>query len=164
MLKFSETAQGFYDTDFNYQDLPNDLVIITSTEQHMDLLQRINEGRRVFMDLTFSEPRPSKYHVWVANAWEDTDTPEAKQERRLLALTPLTRRQFMLALVHYDLDEVIETKIDEIEDISTRKIVKIEYKESTTFVRTSPSIQTLAQILNLTDEQLNGMWEQALTY
>ena len=164
MLKFSEKTQGFYDTTLNYSVLPDDLVIVTSIELHMELLQKINQGCRVFQDLTISEPRPTIYHVWSEDGWLDTDTPEAAQERRVLALTPLTRRQFMLALVHYDLDEIIEIKIDEIEDIPTRKNVKIEYKESTTFVRTSSSVQSLAQILELSDEQLNDMWEQALTY
>lgn len=159
MLKFSEKTQGFYDTDFNYTELPEDLVDVKDQAQHFQLLEKIRNGCQVFSDLTCSDPKPSRYHIWSPNGWVDTDTPEAKQERYMLTLKPLTRRQFMLTLVHYDLDETIVAKIDGIEDPVTRKVTKIEYAESTTFIRTDPTVISLAKVLDLTDDKLNEMWE-----
>lgn len=88
---------------------------------------------------------------------------EEKNLIYLQSLRPLTRRQFMLALLENDLDEAVETAIDNIQDAKQRKQMSIEYKDAQTFERFSASILTMATLINLDDESLNSMWQKALT-
>ena len=88
---------------------------------------------------------------------------EEKNLIYLQSLRPLTRRQFMLALVENELDEAVETAIGNIEDAKQRKQMSIEYKDAQTFERFSASIMTMATLINLDEESLNSMWEKALT-
>jgi hypothetical protein len=163
MIKFSESRQAFYETDFDYPDLPGDLVPVATGELHLLLVDKINSGCRVFSDLSFSEPKPTPYCVWEDGAWYDPETEEEKNQRYLASLRPLTRRQFMLVLIEHDLDESIEGLIDSIPDVKTRKQIKVEYKESTTFERLSPSVLQMCDLLQLTEQQINEMWELGLT-
>ncbi|BAP37725.1 hypothetical protein AS4_27850 [Acinetobacter guillouiae] len=88
---------------------------------------------------------------------------EEKNLIYLQSLRPLTRRQFMLALVENDLDEAVETAIGNIQDAKQRKQMSIEYNDAQTFERFSASIMTMATLINLDEESLNSMWEKALT-
>lgn len=93
----------------------------------------------------------------------DSRIPEQIQEIELKALTHLTRRQFRMVLVlnGYDLDE-IKAQISAIEDIQTRQLTLIEWEDANTFERTSPSLVMMAGLLQLNEDQVNAMWEQAL--
>lgn len=88
---------------------------------------------------------------------------EEKQAVYLKNLIPLTRRQFMLTLVEYELDDDIKLAIQGMEDVKKRKIINIEFNDAQIFERFSESIVTMATLLNLDDQQLNAMWEHALT-
>jgi len=79
------------------------------------------------------------------------------------SLKPLTRRQFKLALLENNLLEQVETLINSVEDATQRTRLKIEYSESTEFQRTSNSVKYMCNLLGLTEEQVNQMWEQGLT-
>ena len=85
---------------------------------------------------------------------------EIKQSK----LKPLTRRQFRMVLVlnGYDLDE-IKAQILAIENIQTRQLTLVEWEDGNTFERTSSSLGMMANLLGLTDDQVNAMWKQALT-
>jgi hypothetical protein len=79
------------------------------------------------------------------------------------SLKPLTRRQFKLALLANNLLELIDTTIAGIADPLVKAHITIEYTETTEFVRTSDSVKYMLNILDLTEEQANTIWEQALT-
>ena len=79
------------------------------------------------------------------------------------SLKPLTRRQFKLALLESNLLEQVETMINSIEDTTQRTRLQIEYSEATEFQRTSDSIKYMCNLLGLTEEQVNQIWEQGLT-
>ena len=79
------------------------------------------------------------------------------------SLKPLTRRQFKLALFANNLLELIDTTIAGIADPLVKAHITIEYTEATEFVRTSDSVKYMLNILDLTEEQANTIWEQALT-
>ena len=115
-------------------------------------------------DQAFSPPKPSLTHTWNGDDWVDSRTPEQIQEIELKALTPLTRRQFRMVLVlnGYDLDE-IKAQILAIENIQTRQLTLVEWEDGNTFERTSSSLGMMANLLGLTDDQVNAMWKQALT-
>lgn len=162
MIKFSEKNQAFYDMDMNYVDLPNDLVDV-DTEQHLDLLTKINSGHYIFSDLSCSGIKPSPYHIWKDNDWIDERSDEEKRAQYLASLKPLTRRQFKLALLENGLLDQIENSISAIEDDQTRARIQIEYTEATEFHRMSDSVMYMCQLLNLTGDQVDQMWKQALS-
>ena len=79
------------------------------------------------------------------------------------SLKPLTRRQFKLVLLENDLLDAVELSINNIEDKTTKTRMQIEYSEATEFQRTSNSVKYMCNLLGLTEEQVNQMWEQGLT-
>lgn len=79
------------------------------------------------------------------------------------SLKPLTRRQFKLVLLENDLLDAVELSINNIEDKTTKTRMQIEYTEATEFQRNSESLLLMCQLLNLSEEQINQMWEKALT-
>lgn len=89
---------------------------------------------------------------------------EDKYTKYINSLKPLTRRQFKLALLDVGLLDNVPDVIASIEDEALRKRIQIEYEESTEFVRTSDSVLKMCEILNLPNEEVNALWEKALTY
>ena len=77
----------------------------------------------------------------------------------------LTRRQFRLALVTngYSLTD-IEALIEQIPDEMQKQIIKIEWQDATTFIRTSPNLLTMANLIGLSSAQIDELWSQALTF
>ena len=90
-------------------------------------------------------------------------TEAEKYNNYLKSLPSLTRRQFKLALLANNLLELIDTIIAGIADPLVKAHITIEYTEATEFVRTSDSVKYMLNILDLTEEQANTIWEQALT-
>lgn len=68
MITFSVSTQAFYDLDFEYEQLPDDLQEIDD-ETYLKLLKAINSGCIVFDDLSISTPKPSQYHTWQDGQW-----------------------------------------------------------------------------------------------
>ena len=90
-------------------------------------------------------------------------TAKQKQEQYLASLRPLTRRQFKLALLHADLTTTIEAAIANVADAKLKAVLEIEYTEATEFVRTSESVAYMCNLLELSDDEINAVWENALT-
>ncbi len=162
MIKFSEKTQSFYDVNLDYPELPNDLVDVDES-QHSELLQKLNSGCHVFKNLTFSDPRPTQFHTWSKGKWIDKRTQSEKREYFLRTLTSLTRRQFKLALLENDLLEKVESTIDNIPDLQLRKRMQIEYTESVEFQRQSESVIAMCEMLELSEDQVDQLWQHAMT-
>lgn len=79
------------------------------------------------------------------------------------AVKPLTRRQFRLALVAngYNLSD-IEALINKIEDVGQRQFTQIEWQDANTFERHNQSLLLMTSMLEISSDQLNQMWAQAL--
>lgn len=92
----------------------------------------------------------NKNYVWAVT-YETPPTPT------------LTRRQFRLALATngYSLAD-IEALIAQIEDDMQRQIIQIEWQDATTFIRTSPNLLTMANLMGLSAEQVDALWAQGL--
>ncbi len=90
--------------------------------------------------------------------------PVLSDEEKRAMLRPLTRRQFKLALLENNLLDTIESAINTIEDNYTRTKMQIEYQEATEFHRLSESVIYMCELLELTDEQVDVMWEAALLF
>lgn len=158
---FSATQQTFYASELEYFELPTDLIEVDQN-QHMQLLEQLNKGHYIFADLTVSEQKPNQYCVWQDNEWIDNRTDDEKRIAFLKSLRPLTRRQFMLVLALHDLDEQIESAILSIDDVMQRKLISIEYRESIQFERTNESVVQIARLLNLTEQQVDELWVEAM--
>lgn len=81
----------------------------------------------------------------------------------MLTLRPLTRRQFKLGLLENGLLDLIEQRINAIEDPQMRTKIQIEYTESFNFERNSESVLFMSTLLELDEEQVDKMWEYAMT-
>lgn len=90
-------------------------------------------------------------------------TDEQLYDIYIKSLRPLTRRQFKLVLLENGLLDEVELAINNIEDKTTKTRMQIEYTESTEFKRNSESLLFMCRLLNLSEEQINTMWEKALT-
>lgn len=130
--------------------------------QHDHFFQALNNDCLIFEDLSCSEPRPSAHHAWIDSSWVDTRSDEEKRAQYLFSLKPLTRCQFKLILLEHNLLTHIENAISAIEDDKTRARIQIEYTEATEFHRSSESVIYMCSLLELTVEQVDAMWEQAL--
>ena len=162
MINFSEANQAFYDLNLNYEPLPEDLVEVTSDE-HIELLGKLNDGHYVFSDLSYTEKKPSIYHTWDGSDWVDNRTEEEKHTTYLSQFISLTRRQFKLALLENGLLDIVEQMIESIEDPTVKARIQIEYSESERFERSNESVQYMLGVLNLTSDQVDEMWHFAMT-
>lgn len=88
---------------------------------------------------------------------------EEKHSLYLNSLRPLTRRQFKLVLLENNLLATIDTAISNIHDPLLKARIEIEYAEATEFVRTSDSVKYMLSMLEISEEQVNSMWEIAQT-
>jgi len=63
------------------------------------------------------------------------------------------------AIIHqYNLTQAVQDMMD---DPETDAIVKLAWEDAQTFRRNSPTVKALAQTLELSDEQLDAMFEAA---
>lgn len=161
MIYFSEKQQSFYDSNLTYTEQPDDLVSITE-EQHSEALEKINDGHYAFSDMTYSTQKPTPYHVWQDQKWQDLRTDAEKRQQFLQTLTPLTQRQFKLILLKYDLLTAIEQQISAIKDTKTQAQIKIEYDYATTFERESETVAYMSGLIGLSSDQVDSMWQQAM--
>lgn len=81
------------------------------------------------------------------------------------SLPILTRRQFMRTLVlnQFDLDD-IEAKIRTIEDAQERQLALIDWHDATEFERNNQTMIMMIDLLGLTNDQVDALWSQALTF
>ena len=91
-------------------------------------------------------------------------TEEERYQQHLATLKPLTRRQFKLTLLNEGLLQQVEIGINNIEDATERARMQIEYTEANEFHRTSEAVATMITLLGSNEDQVNTMWEKALTY
>ena len=143
------------------EDLLGDQEI--TQEKHNQLLIALNNQCVILDDLTVSEPRPSAHHVWDGANWVDKRTEEEKYATYLTQFTPLTRRQFKLALLENGLLSTVEQMIESIEDPTVKARIQIEYIESERFERSNESVQYMLEALDLTTNQVDEMWRYAMT-
>ena len=164
MIKFSIKNQAFYDLELNYQELPDDLIEVTS-EQHAELLSALNSGCIIFDDLTYSDQKPSQFHEWDGSYWVDSRTEEEKLAYKRSQYPKLTRYQFMRGLLEMGFKSSdIEAQILLIEDEFTRELTMIGFKDATNFVREDPSIDVMRDILGKTDLEIDEFWELCVTF
>ena len=144
MLKLVSNKDGVEVHQLTIAD--NEISITPAFNGITELLSGITDKQQILNALSQFNPE----YVWAVTY----ETPPVK---------PLTRRQFRLALVMngYNLAD-IEAVINSIEDATQRQIIQIEWQDATTFIRTSPNLLTMANLMGLSAEQVDALWPQAL--
>lgn len=137
MIYFSKETNGFYDSEI-HTVMPNDAVEIT-VDEHLALLEEQSKGKKITSDDNGNpilvDPTPMPI--------EDT-------------LQPLSKRQFMLYL--YD-----NNKLDEVNTLLSQDArTKLEFDSSDKIERKGSTVLAMINALNLTDDQVNSMWQAAL--
>ena len=99
---------------------------------------------------------PIEFGTWNGTAWVDIRTPEQVAECARLIMSQLTPIEFDIKLVNAGLYDQVQELIQS--DIKLR----IAYTRATFFSRTDPFINQAQIALNLTDEQIDMIWESSL--
>lgn len=91
--------------------------------------------------------------------------PEPTPEERRAAMTPITARQLRLTLRREAgiTPAMVEGIISGIEDEGEREDALIEWEYASHYERLHPLIAQVADALELTDEAVDALWDQALT-
>lgn len=145
MLKLVSNKDGVEVHQLTIAD--NEISITPAFDGITELLSGITDKQQILSALS----QFNSEYVWAVTY----ETPP---------MPALTRRQFRLALVTngYSLAD-IETLIAQIEDDMQRQIIQIEWQDATTFIRTSPNLLFMANLMGLSTEQVDTLWSQALT-
>lgn len=135
---------------------------LISSDEHDKLYTAINNQCVFFKDLTISTPKPSAYSKLENGVWVDSRTDVQKREDYLATLSPLTQRQFKLVLLQNNLLDKTEAAINAISDSTKKSQINIEYNYASSFERQSDSVLYMVNLLQLTDDQVDQMWQQAM--
>jgi len=95
----------------------------------------------------------------------EPDLPDSEPElTEPNPMPPITARQLRLCLVlnGFSLD-LVESAINSIEDETEREVARIEWEYATVFERSHPLIEQIGTSLGLTTEQIDAMWQEAIT-
>lgn len=138
-----------------FKNIQNDNTVYAFDDEQMKL-ESVIETVKSFKKMTKKEVdrhlNPEKYF-----------SDQEKRDIFLRTLTPLTRRQFKLALLANELLEKVESTIDNIPDLQLRKRMQIEYSESVEFHRESESVNAMCEMLELSEDQVDQLWQHAMT-
>lgn len=74
----------------------------------------------------------------------------------------LTMRQFRLALISAGLDDDVDAALAAMPG-TAGKLARAEYEYASTVSRSNSLVSSLAGALGLTDEQINTLWDNAIT-
>ena len=120
----------------------------TKESKTVDYVGEIQEG--------WTRLEPIEFGTWDGIAWVDIRTPEQIAEHTRLLMPQLTPIEFDIKLV----DAGLYNQVQELIQSDTK--LKIAYTRATFFSRTDPFIDQARTALNLTDEQVDTIWESSL--
>lgn len=155
MIKFSLSNNSFYSDEFEYSNIPSDVIEI-SDETHSGLLKALNTGCVIFPDLTYSEPKPSPFHVWYEGnlKWIDPRTDEEVLQHTRESMPKLNQREFRKLLRDNNLFDQAKAFIYS----SGNGYLEDAWEYSEYFSRTDTLLVEAMRGLSLTDEQVDAIW------
>lgn len=139
---FSPTTCEFY---FQRDGAPIDLIKI-SAAQHQSLLDGISKGMQLAAD---SDGQPIIVEAQIVISVPERCTP-AQGLIALFALKRITEADVL-------------TAIGSIPDDDKRYTVQIGYQRATVWDRSSPTMQAIAQLLQLSEEDLDALYSYGVT-
>ena len=98
-------------------------------------------------------PEEIDRHLHPQNYMTDAE----KRVTYLASMPPLTKCQFNLYLY----DSGLKDEVDAL--LAANPRAKVEFDSTDKVVRTSPTVEAMMALLGWTDEQVDQMWQQALT-
>ena len=108
--------------------------------------------------------KPDADYEWQDGEWVHVPLPPPTPEEIRAAMPPLTARQLRLGLIGggFSLSQVGQA-IDAIPDEQHKAVAEIEWQYAAQFERLHPLIEQVGTSIGLTPEQIDAMWEQALS-
>lgn len=138
--------------------------IVYEVEGKVILQTFVNEDEDIpFEHIVVDQLPTHPIETWKIENGELTVDPDLLQKEKNKHKKPLTRRQLKLALLDYDLLHKVEHAIDSITDEKERSRVSVEYQEALFFERANNTINKMVVMLGLTEEQVDELWEHAMT-
>lgn len=128
---------------------------VNQSKSVIDYVDKIKDG------FTLLEPT-STFQTWTGDAWADQRTDEEKEALKLASYPTLTNRQFHLTLVMKNLEDVVRSAIDAIEDPKRKAIIDIEFNKADSFKRTGTSMLFMQEQMGMSNDELNALWEFGL--
>ncbi|WKT94549.1 hypothetical protein QYR01_10620 [Brucella anthropi] len=112
------------------------------------------EGRKVWQDAHAGKYGP---------IFEYQAPPELTSEEKRELMPVITKRQLRLALVRHGISLAqVEAAIAAMPDGLPKQEAEIEWSDASEFRRLHPTLLLVAQALNLTNEQVDAMWDEAV--
>lgn len=114
------------------------------------------------------DPEPSG-RIFFARVVEESgdsigvyDPPNPTDEEIRALMPSITRRQLRLTLVRNGISLAsVSDAIDSMPHGLERDEMRIEWDDGTTYERLNPRLNAIAEILDLSDEQVDVMWKEA---
>ena len=78
-------------------------------------------------------------------------------------LAPLSQCQFRMCLIENNMLDQITTAISNISDATIKLKVETAFNYAQYFSRTDALVEYMISLLNLTNDQVNTIWQEALT-
>lgn len=134
---------GFYD-DLSISK--PDEVVEVSEEQYLELLTN------------------QAFRRWDGKKVVEYTPPEATPAELRAQMPPITKRQLRLTLVRNGISlGQVEQSIAAMPEGLAKQEAEIEWRDASQFNRLHPTLLLVATALSLTTEQVDAMWEAALT-
>lgn len=110
-----------------------------------------------------TQPSSTFHTKWNGKEWIDERTESEVLEHKRSIMPSLTRYQFKRCLLENGFKSSdIKAKILTIEDEMLRELTLLGFQESDRFVRTDDSVLAMQEILGLTPERIDELWEYGL--
>lgn len=144
------------DTESYNYDLPNVSTLHVCNEEEFSLQ---NHGEMMISNGAIIPyiAQKASYEIWNGTAWIDPRTDAEKRAAYLASMPELTKRQFNLYLY----DAGLKDEVDAL--LAANPRAKVEFDSTDKVVRTSQTVEAMIALLGWTDEQVDQMWQQALT-
>lgn len=146
--------------DIAYKNLPNDLVDVSQDDHERIANRAIGDDFVISADgtVTIIPVRPSLAHDWNGTKWVLNKTKQAElaaAARKAAVPHIVTMRQAKLALLQAGLLDEVDAAIAA---EATPKAVKIEWEYASEVQRDWVNTLGLAEMLGLSDEQLDNLF------
>lgn len=101
---------------------------------------------------------------WIAEGKPIVPYAPPTQAELRAAMPPLSARQLRLGLIANGITLAsVQAAVDGISDPTEREIAQVEWEYATTFERTHSLISQIGTAMSLTPEQIDTMWEAAVS-
>ncbi len=144
---------GFYHPDLGYW-----VAVGVRDEDHLDeLIDGYPKG-------TVSvRPSPGDDYVVIDGEWVHVPVQPPTPEEVRASMPSITRRQLRLTLVRHGITlPSVSDAIDDMPEGLERDEMRIEWDDGTTYERLNPRLNAIADVLGLTQEQVDAMWDAAV--